>query len=58
MVLMLQSCEGINRDTSVINPAYDISDASQKFGTAKNTPDQVLYTCYVRLIISFVQEML
>ncbi|XP_062518046.1 proline-serine-threonine phosphatase-interacting protein 1-like [Corticium candelabrum] len=44
--LFQESCEGINRDTSVINPAYDISDASQKFGTAKNTPDQVLYTCY------------
>ena len=47
-VASFQSCETVNHKTDLVKPSLDISDGTQKFGTAPNVPDQVLYTCYVR----------
>jgi hypothetical protein len=41
-----ESCETINSNTDLINPSFDVSEGTQKFGTAPNVPDQVLYTCF------------
>eukprot|EP00118_Oscarella_pearsei_P025921 m.309045 g.309045 ORF g.309045 m.309045 type:complete len:548 (+) comp45349_c0_seq1:36-1679(+) len=51
-----ESCDSTRSVSDQIDPTSDVSEASQKFGTGENCPDQVIYSCYEEDITSHMHE--
>ncbi|XP_065840132.1 nostrin-like [Oscarella lobularis] len=51
-----ESCNLVKEQAEKIDPPSDVSEATDKFGTGENCPDQIFYTCFEEDVTSSMNE--